>query len=131
MTVHFSLYIFTLGDRWECVRGEKCETQLAADTHWAAYTHFPSHLDRDLRTPHADRCPSSAQAPQPPSPTPVFSLFPLFSHGVTSFFSSFPFSDNHYRTNLFLLHIFLKTFKHISVGKKAGEINFIKNNTAD
>lgn len=44
MTVHFSVcvYIFTLGDRWECARGEKCEIQLESrSTLSGPCTHSP------------------------------------------------------------------------------------------
>lgn len=38
------VYIFTLGDRWECARGEKCEIQLESrSTLCGLHTHSPPH----------------------------------------------------------------------------------------
>lgn len=70
MTVHFRVCIYlplvTGGNVWE-VRSAKPNS--TADTRWTTYTHFPSHLGRDLHTPHTDHCPSSVWLP--PSSLPL------------------------------------------------------------
>lgn len=42
------VYIFTLGDRWECARGEKCEIQLESRS--TLHTHCP--LTLGASSPH-------------------------------------------------------------------------------
>lgn len=82
MTVHFWVCIYlpsvTGGNVWE-VRSAKPNS--TADTHWTTYTHFPSHLCRDLHTPHTDHCPLVCLTPPPLRPHRSASLsFPTLYH---------------------------------------------------
>lgn len=91
MTVHFSVRIYLpLGDRWECARGEKCETQL--DSRYTLDDVHALPLTLGQRSSHTTHRPLAPRLSAPPSPlplslppsTPVCSSFPLFSHAVSS-----------------------------------------------
>lgn len=124
-----SVYIYTWWQVGMCERWDVWNPTRSRYTLGGIHT-LPLTLGQ--RSSHTTRrpLPLVCPGPQPPSPTPVFSLFPLFSHGVTSFFPPSPFQIITIGQT-FSSFTFFKTFKHISVGKKAGEINFIKSNTAD
>lgn len=110
-----------------------------ADTCWTTYTHFPSHLDRDLHTPHTDHyylvCLTDSlllSLPLPPS-TLISSLllsFPTLYHQ----FPSFPFSNVQYVSRvsppLFPLKIFiliLIIFFFAGKGLINGKLHFSSN----
>lgn len=120
-----SVYIYTWWQVGMCERWEVWNPTRSRYTLGGIHT-LPLTLGQ--RSSHTTRrpLPLVCPGPQPPSPTPVFSLFPLFSHGVTSFFSSFPFSDNHYWTNLFLLHIFKKLLSTFQWEKRLGKLILLK-----
>lgn len=75
-----SVYIFTLGDRWECVRGEKCETQLDGrytldDVHTLPLT----LVQRSSHTTHRPLPPRLSDPPLPPHRSASLS-FPTLYH---------------------------------------------------
>lgn len=71
MTVHFSVRIYLpLGDRWECARGEKCETQL--DSRYTLDDVHALPLTLGQRSSHTTHRPLAPRlsAPPPPSLSP-------------------------------------------------------------
>lgn len=82
-----SVYIFTLGDRWECVRGEKCETQL--DGRYPLDDVHTLPLTLGQRSSHTTHRPLPLVCLTPPSP-PAPLLPPSLHTGLLLVPSLFP-----------------------------------------
>lgn len=121
------LHLVTGGNVWE-VRSVKPNSQ---QIHTGRHTHTSPHTWTEIFAHHTQT--AAPRLPRPPTSLPHTGLLlvpSLFPRGNIIFFPPSPFQIITIGQT-FSSFTFFKTFKHISVGKKAGEINFIKSNTAD
>lgn len=114
-----AVYIFTLGDRWECARGEKCETQVEGRCTLGNIHTLPLTLgQRSSHTTHRPLplvcLPPLPTAPAHQSAPPL--LFPCCIISFSSFLFADIAQDFHSPFNMCNLILFVnwKTFSALS-----------------